>query len=129
MARDGDGAVGLVGAVLADAVDKVLGGGVGDGDDGAQVHEQAAVAVQHHHPLVGPAQGQAQGVGRTLSHGAGEGVVEVAGRDVDPLLGRLVHRHHDLVGPVARQHFEAFVSLHHQIGSRPINMATGLNSV
>ena len=40
-------AVRLVGAVLEDEVDQVLRGRLGDGDQRPQVHEQAAVSVEH----------------------------------------------------------------------------------
>jgi hypothetical protein len=79
-----------------------------------EVHQQAAVTVEQDDSFVGAAKGEAERVGRPLAHGSGEGVVEVAGRDVDPFLGRLVHGDHDFVGAPPGQRLEAFVPPHHR---------------
>src|SRR5215831_17839275 len=85
-ARNVDGAVSFIGAVLTEAVHQVRGGSMGDGHERPQIHQQAAVAIQPHHPLVRPSQSDAQRMRGALPHSAGKSVVQITGTDVQPFL-------------------------------------------
>ena len=119
-------AVGLVGAVLDHDVHEVLRRRRRDGDEAAEIHQQAAVALQADDAFAGPSERQAEGVGGVQPHRADGEVVERALAEVEPVHRRAVGRDDDLVGHVARKHPEAFVALHHDAdGLRPISSATG----
>ena len=92
--------VGFVSAVLTETVHQVPGRSMGDGHERAQIHQQAAVAVEHHHSPVMPSQGDAQGMRGALPHGASKRVVQVTGTDVEPFLRRLVDGHDNFIRPV-----------------------------
>ena len=107
-ARDRMAAVGLVGAVLADEMKQVLRRRLGDGDQRAEVHQQAAVAVEHDHPLVGPAEREAERMRGREPHRAVREIVERVRPDVDPVERGRIDRQHDVgVGDVARDRREA----------------------
>ena len=124
--RDRMSAVGLVGAVLHHDVHEVVRRGRGGGDEAAEIHQQAAVALQADDAFAGPSERQPQGVGGVEPHRTDGEVIERALPEVEPVHRRAVGRHDDLVGHVARKHPEAFVALHHDAeGLRPISSATG----
>src|SRR6185312_3689480 len=112
-AGDRMAAIRLVFAILTDEMQEVRRLLIGDGDERAEVHEQAAIAIEHDDALVGPCQRKAKRAGRGLSHRAdrviGEGVV---GRDAVPFLCRLIDRHDDLIPNVAREYLEAEIAAH-----------------
>jgi hypothetical protein len=119
-------AVRLVGAVLEDEMKEILRRDLADRDERAEVHQQAAVAVEHDHALVGPAEREAEPMRGRKPHGTVREVVERMRADVDPVERRRVDRQHDVgVGHVPGQRLEAFVALHRHAGLRPISSTTG----
>ncbi len=76
-AGDGLSAGRLVGLVVEDEVDEVGRGLSGDGHEGAEVHEQAAVAVHAPYLLVGPGEGEAERYRGRLPHSTYDGEVIV----------------------------------------------------
>ena len=124
--RDRMSAVGLVGAVLDHDMDEVLRRGRGNGHEAPEIHQQAAVALQADDALVRASKRQPQRMGGVEPHRTDGKVIERALPKVEPVHGRTVGRHHDLIGHVTRKHPETLVSLHHDAeGLRPINSATG----
>jgi hypothetical protein len=118
-------AVGFVGAVLAQKVQQIVWCGIGDGQQTAEVHQQAAVAIQYDHPALGCAQREPQRQRRCLAHGAGRGESRRFRLDRQPLERRLVHRHDKFVAMVFRQELQALVAFHH-IGLLPTSSTSGV---
>ena len=74
----------LVDAVLEKDVVEVGRSSARDGRDRAELHQQAAVTVQHHDLAVGPGEGDAGTQSRRTAHEADAGHVERAGREAMP---------------------------------------------
>ena len=121
-------AIGLVGAVLDHEMDQVFRPRLGDGHQAAEIHQKAAVAVEHDDPAVGQPDGEAEGVRGGLPHRADADEVERARVDRHPLEGRRIGRHHDGAAAVLGEFAEAFVAAHHRSILRPISATTGRDS-
>ncbi len=94
-------------------VDQVRGTIAGQRGEGAQIHQDRAVAVQDHDLLLGPVKRQTQADGRRQAHGVlqVEEVLPVA--QVVELLGAGPHDGHDgLVLELRVDHLDAASSLH-----------------
>jgi hypothetical protein len=91
-ARDGVSAIGLIGAVLAHEVIEVRRRDGAYGHQAAEIHQQAAVAIEHDDAPVGPPQRQPQRMGRGEPHGAMGEIVERMWPDVDPVERAAVDR-------------------------------------
>jgi hypothetical protein len=127
--RDRMRAVRFVGSVLHDEMDKVFWRRRGDRHETAEVHQQAAVALQTNDAPVGSPERQTQRVRGIEPHRAHGEVVERPLPEFEPIDGGTVGRHHDLVADVARKRAEALISLHHDgEGLRPINSASGCDA-
>ena len=123
-------AIGLVGAVVADEMHEVLRRRRPDRDQAAEIHQQAAIAIEHQYALVGPPQRQPQAMRGGEPHGADREIVERARIELAPFRGRAVGSNHDLVRHMAGENPEAVVAFHHLrhpggSGLRPIRSATG----
>ncbi len=119
-------AIGLIGAVLHHQMHEILRGHRRDGDEAAEIHQEAAVTLQADDALVRPAEREAERMRGVQPHGADREIVERALAEREPVDRRAVGRDHDLVGHVPLERAKAFVSLHHDIdGLRPTRNATG----
>src|SRR6266545_1872084 len=110
-------AIRLVGAVVADEMHEVLRRRRPDGHEAAEVHQQAAVAVEHDDAPARIGERETKCVRGGESHRAHGEVVEDARAEVVPLDRRAVGRDHDLIGDVACEHLEAVFSFHHGTGA------------
>ena len=96
-------AVGLVGSVVRHEMDEVLRRDSGDGHQAAEIHQQAAVALQADNALIRTAERQPEPVRGIQPHGADGKIIERARLELDPIDGRAIGRNHGLVGDMARQ--------------------------
>ena len=106
-------AVGLVSAVFADEMDEVARRDLGDGHQAPEIHQQAAVAVEHDDALVGASQRQSQRMRRGLAHRADAEVDQRLRLDRPPFERGLIDGNDDLVRVMASQQLQAFVAAHH----------------
>ena len=95
-----------------------------DRDQAAEIHQQAAVAVEHDDAPVRPPERNAEPMRGAEPHRADREVVERARIEVVPLDRAAVGGDHHLFGDVALEDLEAFVAVHHD-GLRPTRNATG----
>ena len=124
-ARNRMPAIGFISSILADEMKKVLWRGFRGRHQSSDVHEQAAIAIEHDHPLVRPPERQPQPVRGCQSHGAMREVIERMRSDVDPVERGRIDRQYDIgIGNVARQGLETLFALHH-IGRLPISSTVG----
>ena len=109
----------LVGAVFGDHHGEVVRGILGDGDQRAQAHERAAVAVEDDDASLRLSQGETEGEGRRLAHRAFDhGEVERSIREARPGHGDAHGGDDDFIGAASGQFFQTDVFVEHdQINS------------
>src|SRR5262249_39051280 len=101
----------------------------GDGHERAEIHEEAAVALQADDAPPRLAERQTQRVRTIEPHRAHGKIVERALPEREPIDRGRIGRNHDLVAHVPLQRAKAFIALHHAAGGlRPINSATGCDA-
>jgi hypothetical protein len=100
---------------------------VADRHERAEIHQKAAVAVEHDHSPLGAGQRQAETVRRRETHGADGHVIQrMIGPRRNPVEGGAVGADHDVVGNMPCKNLEALIALHHDgIGLRPRRIASG----
>src|SRR5215469_11400104 len=114
--------VGLIGSVFEHEMEQVPGRDLGDGDKRPEIHQQAAVAVEHKYALVW----SAERVRGPEPHRAGRDVIQRTAADRDPIERCRVNRHHNVVGYMARQYTQRLVASHgHGSAFPPTNRTTG----
>src|SRR5438477_9211684 len=123
-------AIGLVSPVLADEVEEIPRCSVGNRGKAAEVHQQAAVAVEHDHSAIRTPEGQTEPMRRCEAHRTHRKIVERVWADLYPVERGRIDRDDDVIGDVAGQNAQALVASHHgAVGLRPSNITTGFEWV
>ena len=81
----------FINAIFKHEMMQVLRRGIGDAHQRTEIHQQAAVAVEHQHMPVGVGQRQPESVRRGLPHRPGGDIVQIARVYRHPVEQGLIH--------------------------------------